>query len=453
MIRPLDVWQPQGERDVERTEAEGAAIGDWARGLHPVTRSRAQARTAYDRASRWSRAEEPFERRARGVALDLLGIRPGERVLEIGCGAGGALVAVGRAVGPAGRVVGLDLSPGMIQEAGVRLRRAGLADRAELLVGDACSIPCADASFDSVFLSFTLELFDTPEIPAVLGECRRILRPGGRIGVVSLSRSAPVRWPTHLYEWLHDRFPATLDCRPIHPRLAVEAAGFEQAHATTIPLWGLRAEAVVAVRGAAAESRGGAAAGPRVALEPAPRPLAPVVTTPDPGVTPPDAAPVPQPRPPGGLPRALLGLPVHLYHARLGFLLGRRFLLLVHTGRRTGIQRESVLEVIRYDPVTREVVVAAGWGRRTGWLHNVEAGLAREVWLGRERFVPAWRVLGADEAERLFADYERRNRFMGPIVRAVVSRLVGWHYDGTSAARRRVVEQLSLVGFRPRTPS
>jgi len=62
-------------------------------------------------------------------------------------------------------------------------------------------------------------------------------------------------------------------------------------------------------------------------------------------------------------------------------------------------------------------------------------------------------VLGADEAERLFADYERRNRFMGPIVRAVVSRLVGWHYDGTSAARRRVVEQLSLVGFRPRTPS
>jgi deazaflavin-dependent oxidoreductase (nitroreductase family) len=148
--------------------------------------------------------------------------------------------------------------------------------------------------------------------------------------------------------------------------------------------------------------------------------------------------------------RALLGLPVHLYHAHLGVLLGRRFLLLVHTGRRTGIKRETVLEVIRFDPVAREAVVAAGWGRRTGWLHNVEAGLAREVWIGRERFVPAYRVLAPDEAERLFADYERRNRLGAPLVRAVISRLVGWRYDGTQASRRRAVEQLSLVGFRPR---
>src|SRR5664280_961368 len=107
--------------------------------------------------------------------------------------------------------------------------------------------------------------------------------------------------------------------------------------------------------------------------------------------------PVPQPAPPGGMLRALLGLPVHLYHAHLGVLLGRRFLLLEHTGRRTGIRRETVLEVIRYDPVAREAVVAAGWGRRTGWLHNVEAGLTREVWIGRERFVPAYRVLATDE--------------------------------------------------------
>jgi len=47
--------------------------------------------------------------------------------------------------------------------------------------------------------------------------------------------------------------------------------------------------------------------------------------------------------------RALLGLPVHLCHGHLEVLLGRRFLPLVHTGRRTGIQRETVLEVIRYE--------------------------------------------------------------------------------------------------------
>jgi len=231
--------------NVRRSADDGS--GDWARGLRRVTRSRAEARQAYDRASRWYRfLEEPFERRARTVGLDLLDAQAGERVLDLGCGTGGALVALARAVGPEGRVVGVDLAPGMIRQAAARLRRTGLADRAELLVGDASSIRCADASFDALFTAFTLELFDTPEIPLVLAECRRVLRPGGRVAVVSLSRAAPIGWPTRLYERLHDRFPAALDCRPIHARLALEAAGFEHLRSTVIPLWGLRAEAVVA---------------------------------------------------------------------------------------------------------------------------------------------------------------------------------------------------------------
>ncbi len=160
-----------------------------------------------------------------------------------------------------------------------------------------------------------------------------------------------------------------------------------------------------------------------------------------------------QPAPPRGILRTLLRLPVHVYHVHLGVLLGHRFLLLRHTGRRTGAARETVLEVLHYDPLAREAVVAAGWGRKTQWLHNVEAGLAREVWIGRERYVPSYRVLAPDEAERLFADYERRNRLIAPVVRAVLSRLVGWHYDGSAASRRRVADQLPLVGFRRREPS
>jgi ubiquinone/menaquinone biosynthesis C-methylase UbiE len=223
-----------------------AAPADWARGIRPVRRSRAAARRAYDRSSRWSRVEEPFERPAVIAGLRLLALRPGERALEIGCGGGGGLLAMARAAGPAGHVAGLDLSPSMTEAAAARLDRAGLADRVELVVADAVSSPFADASFDAVFMAFTLELFDTPEIPLVLAECRRVLRPGGRLAVVSLSRAAPVRWPTRAYEWLHDRLPAILDCRPIHARLAIEAAGFSHARSTTRPLWGLRAEAVVA---------------------------------------------------------------------------------------------------------------------------------------------------------------------------------------------------------------
>jgi deazaflavin-dependent oxidoreductase (nitroreductase family) len=156
-----------------------------------------------------------------------------------------------------------------------------------------------------------------------------------------------------------------------------------------------------------------------------------------------------QPAPPRGMLAALLRLPIHLYHARLGFLLGHRALLLVHTGRRTGQRHETVLEVVRYDPRRREAVVMAGWGRRTQWLHNVEAGLARDVRIGRERFAPAFRVLGPDEAATVFANYERRNRLIRPVVRRVISALVGWRYDGTAAARRRVVQQLPMIGLRP----
>jgi hypothetical protein len=57
-------------------------------------------------------------------------------------------------------------------------------------------------------------------------------------------------------------------------------------------------------------------------------------------------------------------LPIYLYRLNLGLLLGHRFLLLVHRGRRSGLLRETVLEVILYEPATRESVVLSAWGRR-----------------------------------------------------------------------------------------
>lgn len=157
-----------------------------------------------------------------------------------------------------------------------------------------------------------------------------------------------------------------------------------------------------------------------------------------------------QPAPPGGLLRLLLGLPKFLYRARLGFLLGHRFLLLVHEGRRTGRRHETPLEVIRYDAARREAVVAAGWGRKTQWLHNVEAGLAREVWIGRDRYVPSVRTLDPEEAAGLLTWYEDHSGLPKSAVRKVLSRLLGWAYDGTPEALRRAADQLPLLGFSPR---
>lgn len=157
-----------------------------------------------------------------------------------------------------------------------------------------------------------------------------------------------------------------------------------------------------------------------------------------------------QPAPPGGVLRWLQSLPAYLYRARLGFLLGHRFLVLVHDGRRTGRRYETPLEVVQYDRSRREATVVAGWGRKTAWLHNVEAGLAREVWIGRERYVPVVRRLDLEEAVVVLERYERRSGLPRRLVWAVLSRLLGWRYDGTPAARRRAAEQLPMEALRPK---
>jgi deazaflavin-dependent oxidoreductase (nitroreductase family) len=147
--------------------------------------------------------------------------------------------------------------------------------------------------------------------------------------------------------------------------------------------------------------------------------------------------------------RRVARAPVALYRWHLGWLLGHRFILLVHTGRRTGLERRTVLEVVRYDPETGQVVVMSGWGRRSDWYRNIQARPAREVVVGRRSFVPEHRDLTQDEAVAALAGYEQRNRIAAPVVRRALSRLAGWRYDGSDESRRRLVGELPLVMFWP----
>jgi deazaflavin-dependent oxidoreductase (nitroreductase family) len=130
-------------------------------------------------------------------------------------------------------------------------------------------------------------------------------------------------------------------------------------------------------------------------------------------------------------------------------LLGHRFLQLTHVGRRSGRTFRTVLEVMRYEPGTGEATVLSGFGPRADWLRNLAAAGGAEVSFGAGPRRAAYRVVPFEEAERVVADYERRNRLVAPLVRRVLSGLVGWRYDGSPAARRRLVEQLPMVAFRP----
>jgi demethylmenaquinone methyltransferase/2-methoxy-6-polyprenyl-1,4-benzoquinol methylase len=209
-----------------------------------VKRSKSAARQAYNRLSRsYDRLAGSSETKIMHLGLKMLSVRLGDSVLEIGSGTGKALLELSQ---QAGRVYGLDLSPGMIQVAHERLLKDNLEGRVHLLCGDGAALPYSNQAFSALFMSFTLELFDTPEIPLVLAECHRVLQPGGRLGVVALLKDDHPGRIVRLYEWFHEHFPAYVDCRPIDAEGMIQTAGFRLESRLVKSMWGLPVELVMA---------------------------------------------------------------------------------------------------------------------------------------------------------------------------------------------------------------
>jgi ubiquinone/menaquinone biosynthesis C-methylase UbiE len=180
---------------------------------------------------------EHSEQPMREVALAMLAPAPGEHLLEIGFGTGHVLVKLAQAVGPAGKVFGIDISENMLAQAKELLERENLTDRVVLACGDAEDLPYPGDSLDGIFMCFTLELFDTPDIPRVLAQCKRVLRPGGRIVVAAVSKEGERGLVLRAFEWTHRHFPNLLDCRPIHARQALEAEGFSIEQSRVESMW------------------------------------------------------------------------------------------------------------------------------------------------------------------------------------------------------------------------
>lgn len=155
----------------------------------------------------------------------------------------------------------------------------------------------------------------------------------------------------------------------------------------------------------------------------------------------------------GAVLQTVFRAPIRLYDAGYGWVLGNRFLCVTHVGRKSGRQYRTVLEVVGTNATTSEYTVIVGFGRSSDWYRNIAANPALEVVVGRHRFVPQHRVLHEAEAVEVLADYEWRNRWIRPIVRSLLGKLVGWRYDGSRNARKRLVRELPMVAFRPRTES
>jgi demethylmenaquinone methyltransferase/2-methoxy-6-polyprenyl-1,4-benzoquinol methylase len=200
--------------------------------------SRAETKALYDKISKvYDLLSESTEGPVREAGLQMLAPQPGETVLEIGYGTGHALVWLARAVGPSGKVHGIDLSDGMRGVADSLVRQEGVAGLVELRTGDATALPYPPDSFDAIFMSFTLELFDTLEIPVVLQQCLRVLKTSGRIVVVGMSQEGKHGLIYEAYEWTHQHFPNFVDCRPIFVSRVIADAGFQVIEKRNLQIW------------------------------------------------------------------------------------------------------------------------------------------------------------------------------------------------------------------------
>jgi deazaflavin-dependent oxidoreductase (nitroreductase family) len=106
---------------------------------------------------------------------------------------------------------------------------------------------------------------------------------------------------------------------------------------------------------------------------------------------------------PKGWKRLLFRAPIAVYRARLGFLLGSRFVMIEHTGRKTGATRRTVLEVVVNDPDA--VYVTAAWGSRAQWLRNVRANPEVVSHLGSHRYQTTAEMVTKDDAATLMNRY------------------------------------------------
>jgi deazaflavin-dependent oxidoreductase (nitroreductase family) len=146
--------------------------------------------------------------------------------------------------------------------------------------------------------------------------------------------------------------------------------------------------------------------------------------------------------------RAALRAPIWVYRAGLGRLFGHGALLLTHRGRKSGLLRRTVLEVVRYDPATRTHIVVAGWGPTSDWFRNIQQTPQVVVRAGGQRLAARAEILGPEEAARELSSYVRRHPIRARGLRRLM--LGGGGGAPTAEDLAALARTVPVVALRPR---
>ena len=151
-----------------------------------------------------------------------------------------------------------------------------------------------------------------------------------------------------------------------------------------------------------------------------------------------------EPKLPSGMMRAFARAPIGFYQVGLGWLFGGRFLMLTHTGRVTGKQRNVVLEVVRNDAKNDAFYVASGWGEKSDWLLNIQNAPHVIVQFKRRSFPAVAERLSVEDAELEMLDYGRRH----PAALIQLARLMGFRIEPSEAAYQELGRYVPLIRLR-----
>ena len=149
------------------------------------------------------------------------------------------------------------------------------------------------------------------------------------------------------------------------------------------------------------------------------------------------------PQPPRGLKASLWRAPIWFYRLGLGWLLGKRFLLLNHIGRKSGQPRQAVIEVVDFDSKNNTYFAVSGFGEKAQWFQNIMQTPKVNIQVGNRKMPAHAERLSFENGEHILQEYSRQH----PIALRELSKLLNIPYDGSQESIHEMANVLPVIAF------